>query len=156
MSRRRRAIKRVTLPDPTYNSRLVQMVVNRVMKDGKKQLAYKLVYNTLEALKSKTEEDGLQVFQSAIQNAKPEKEVKAQRVGGATYQIPREVSLERGTVLAIQWILTAARKRAGATFTIKLTNEIFDAFNNTGNAVKRRTEVEKMAEANRAFSRARN
>lgn len=155
MSRRRKAKKREILPDPTYNSRLLHMVVNRVMKNGKKALAYKIVYKTMTNLAEKTKEDPILILEQAINNVKPLVEVKAQRVGGAAYQVPREVNGERGTVLAIQWILSAARSRSGMSAVNKLTNEFLDASNKTGAAMKRRNEVHKMAEANKAFAKFR-
>ena len=155
MSRRRRAKKREILPDPTYDSRLLHMVVNRVMKNGKKSLAYKIVYETMKQLAEKTQQDPVQVLEQAINNVKPLVEVKAQRVGGAAYQVPIEVNLERGTVLAIQWVLVAARSRSGMSTVSKLTNEILDASNKTGAAMKRRNEVHRMAEANKAFAKFR-
>ena len=155
MSRRHRAKKRNILPDPTYDSRLVHMLVNRVMKDGKKSLAYKIVYRTLELLAKKTEQDPVQVLETAIRNVKPLVEVKAQRIGGSAYQVPLEVNPERGTVLAIQWLLFASRNRSGTNSISKLTNEILDASNKTGGAMKRRSEVHRMAEANKAFAKFR-
>lgn len=155
MSRRHRAKKRVISPDPYYDSILVHMLVNRIMKDGKKTLSYKIVYQTMELISEKTEENSLQILEQAIENVKPLVEVKAQRIGGSAYQVPIEVNSERGTVLAIQWILSAARNRAGNSSVLKLTNEILDAFAKTGGAIKRRTEVHRMAEANKAFAKFR-
>lgn len=155
MSRRHRAKKRIILPDPYYDSKLVHMLVNRIMKDGKKTLAYKIVYQTMELITTKTQQNSLQILEKAIENVKPLVEVKAQRIGGSAYQVPLEVNPERGTVLAIQWILTAARNRAGNSSVLKLTNEILDAFEKTGGAIKRRTEVHRMAEANKAFAKFR-
>nr|YP_009673172.1 30S ribosomal protein S7 [Ulva mutabilis]YP_009927323.1 30S ribosomal protein [Ulva compressa]ARO34821.1 30S ribosomal protein [Ulva compressa]QDE53756.1 30S ribosomal protein S7 [Ulva mutabilis]QDE53793.1 30S ribosomal protein S7 [Ulva compressa]QPF96208.1 ribosomal protein S7 [Ulva compressa]QVO50985.1 30S ribosomal protein [Ulva compressa] len=155
MSRRHRAKKRVVSPDPFYDSILVHMLVNRIMKDGKKTLAYKIVYQTMQLISEKTEQNSLQILEQAIENVKPLVEVKAQRIGGSAYQVPIEVNSERGTVLAIQWILSAARNRAGNSSVLKLTNEILDAFAKTGGAIKRRTEVHRMAEANKAFAKFR-
>jgi small subunit ribosomal protein S7 len=155
MSRRHRAKKRVILPDPTYDSQLVHMLVNRVMKKGKKSLAYKIVYQTMEQLAEKTQQDPIKILEEAIRNVKPVVEVKAQRIGGSAYQVPLEVNIERGTVLAMQWILSAARSRSGNSSIVKLTNEILDASNKTGGAIKRRSEVHRMAEANRAFAKFR-
>nr|YP_010020404.1 ribosomal protein S7 [Ulva fenestrata]QOK35323.1 ribosomal protein S7 [Ulva fenestrata] len=155
MSRRHRAKKRIVSPDPYYDSILVHMLVNRIMKDGKKTLAYKIVYQTMQLISEKTEQNSLQILEQAIENVKPLVEVKAQRVGGSAYQVPIEVNSERGTVLAIQWILSAARNRAGNSSVLKLTNEILDAFAKTGGAIKRRTEVHRMAEANKAFAKFR-
>ena len=155
MSRRHRAKKRVVSPDPTYDSRLVHMLVNRVMKAGKKSLAYRIVYQTMEQLANKTQQDPVQVLENAIKNVRPLVEVKAQRVGGSAYQVPLEVNTERGTVLAIQWILSAARNRSGANSIAKLMNELLDASNKTGGAMKKRSEIHRMAEANKAFAKFR-
>ena len=155
MSRRHRAKKRETAADPKYKSPLLQMVVNRVMKNGKKTLAYKIVYQTMDHLKEKTNQEPLHVLTQAITNVKPAVEVKSQRVGGAAYQIPRDVTSERGTILAIRWILSAARSRSGMSTVSKLTNEILDASKKTGAAMKRRNEVHRMAEANKAFAKFR-
>ena len=155
MSRRRRAKKRIIAPDSVYESRLISMLVNRVMKDGKKSLAYKIVYQTMDQIAAKTEKDPIQVFEEAIQNAKPFVEVKARRIGGAAYQVPLEVNTERGTVLALQWVLAAARNRSGRSAISKLTNELIDDSKKTGGAIKKRDEVHRMAEANKAFAKFR-
>lgn len=155
MSRRRRAKKRIIAPDSVYESRLISMLVNRVMKDGKKSLAYKIVYQTMDQIASKTEQDPIQVFEEAIRNTKPLVEVKARRIGGAAYQVPLEVNTERGTVLALQWVLAAARNRSGRSAISKLTNELIDASKKTGGAIKKRDEVHRMAEANKAFAKFR-
>jgi small subunit ribosomal protein S7 len=155
MSRRRRAKKRETMPDPKYQSALLQMLVNRVMKNGKKTLAYKIVYQTMDNLQEKTNQNPIQVLNQAIMNVKPVVEVKSKRVGGAAYQVPRDVKVERGTILAIRWVLTAARSRSGVSTVSKLTNEILDASKKTGAAMKRRNDVHKMAEANKAFAKFR-
>ena len=155
MSRRRRAKKRETMPDPKYHSPLLQMVVNRVMKNGKKTLAYKIVYQTMDRLQEKTDQNPIQVLNEAIMNVKPIVEVKSKRVGGAAYQVPLDVNQERGTVLAIRWILAAARSRSGMSIVSKLTSEILDASKKTGAAMKRRNEVHRMADANKAFAKFR-
>ena len=155
MSRRRRAKKRETMPDPKYQSSLLQMVVNRVMKDGKKTLAYKIVYQTMDRLQEKTEQNPIQVLNEAIMNVRPIVEVKSKRVGGAAYQVPLDVTQERGTILAIRWILAAARSRSGMSIVSKLTSEILDASKKTGAAMKRRNEVHRMADANKAFAKFR-
>lgn len=155
MSRRRRAKKRIVSPDPTYDSRFIHMLVNRVMSHGKKSLAYKIVYQTMESIAEKTQQDPIEVLEQAIKNAKPLVEVKARRIGGAAIQVPLEVDPERGTVLAMQWLLTAARNRSGRSAVSKLTNEVMDAANKTGGAIKRRDEVHRMAEANKAFAKFR-
>ena len=155
MSRRRRAKKRETLPDPKYQSPLLQMVVNRIMKNGKKTLAYKIVYQTMDRLQEKTKQNPTLVLTEAIMNVKPIVEVKSKRVGGAAYQVPLDVNQERGTVLAIRWILAAARSRSGMSIVSKLTSEILDASKKTGAAMKRRNEVHRMADANKAFAKFR-
>ena len=155
MSRRHRAKKRITSPDPTYGSPLVHMFVNRIMKDGKKTLAYRIFYTALDQIKQTTQQDPLIVLEKAVRNVRPEVEVKAKRMGGSALQVPIEVKLERGTVLAIQWILSAARNRPGKTMVVKLTQEILDASKRNGGAMKRRGEVQRMADANKAFARFR-
>lgn len=147
--------RRAVLLDPRYNSPLVQMFVNRVMNHGKKPNAYKIVYAMMFQLSEKTEQDPIEVFQQALQNVRPLVEVKARRVGGSTYQVPREVKNDRGTVLAIRWILLAARSRSGSSFASRLTSEMLDAFNKTGSAMKRRNDIHRMAEANKAFAKFR-
>jgi small subunit ribosomal protein S7 len=153
MSRRRTIKKNTTAPDPVYNSRLIHMIVNRLMKNGKKALAYKMLYDSLKDINEKTELDPLKIVEQAIQNATPSLEVKARRVGGSTFQVPLEVDPERGKALAIRWILLSCRNKTGKSMVSKLTNELIDASNKTGNAVRKRDEVLKMAEANKAFSK---
>jgi small subunit ribosomal protein S7 len=160
MSRKRQSEKRSILPDPLYNSTLVHMFVNRLMKQGKKNLAYNMLYTTLQQIKQKLDSQEksdlpLQVLEKAVRNVQPTVQVKPKRVGGSVLQVPLEVKPSKGTVLAIQWILTAARKRSGPNMVVKLSNEIIDASNQTGGAMKRKTEVERMAEANKAFARFR-
>nr|YP_635884.1 ribosomal protein S7 [Oltmannsiellopsis viridis]Q20EW1.1 RecName: Full=Small ribosomal subunit protein uS7c; AltName: Full=30S ribosomal protein S7, chloroplastic [Oltmannsiellopsis viridis]ABB81952.1 ribosomal protein S7 [Oltmannsiellopsis viridis] len=155
MSRRRQNKPRVITPDPTYDSRLVHMFVNRIMKDGKKSVAYRLFYEAINEIREKTQQDPIKVIEQAVRNATPLVEVKARRVGGSTYQVPLEVSPERGTALAMRWILIACRNRPGRTMVAKLTNEFIDASNNTGSAIKKRDEVHRMAEANQAFAKFR-
>ncbi len=155
MPRRRTPKKRIILPDPVYDSRLIEMIVNRLMKKGKKSLAYRLFYQTLKQIASNSQQDPIKLIEEAVRNATPLVEVKARRVGGSTYQVPVEVNPERGTALALKWILTASRNRAGKTMIIKLTNEFLDASKNIGNAIRKRDEVHKMAEANKAFAKYR-
>jgi small subunit ribosomal protein S7 len=155
MPRRRTPKKRIILPDPVYDSRLIEMIVNRLMKKGKKSLAYRLLYQTLKNIADITQQDPIKLIEDAVRNATPLVEVKARRVGGSTYQVPVEVPPERGTALALKWILTASRNRSGKTMISKLTNEILDASKNVGNAIKKRDEVHKMAEANKAFAKYR-
>lgn len=155
MPRRRTPKKRTILPDPVYDSRLIEMIVNRLMKKGKKSLAYRLCYQTLKNIADTTQQDPIQFIEEAVRNATPLVEVKARRVGGSTYQVPVEVPPERGTALALKWILTASRNRSGKTMISKLTNEILDASKNVGNAIKKKDEIHRMAEANKAFAKYR-
>ena len=155
MSRRRTAIKRIPTPDPVYESRLVHMIVNRLMKKGKKSIAYNIMYETLEEIGETTQEDPIKLLEQAVRNVTPVVEVKSRQIGGSTYQVPLEVHPERGTTLAISWILTASRSRPGRTMISKFKNEIIDASKNLGNAIRKRDEVHKMAEANKAFAKYR-
>ena len=155
MSRRHVAKKRVISPDPVYNSRLVHMITNRLMKDGKKSLAFRLMYKSLQQIGEATQQDPIKVIEQAVRNATPLVEVKSRRIGGSTYQVPLEVNLERGTALAIRWLLASCRNRSGRDMVTNLTNEFLDASKNMGNAIKKRDEVHKMAEANKAFAKYR-
>jgi small subunit ribosomal protein S7 len=155
MSRRRKAVKRVVSPDPVYDSRLVEMVVNRLMKQGKKSIAYRIMYQVLEEIGETTQEDPIKVLEQAIRNVTPVVEVKSRRIGGSNYQVPLEVHPERGTTLAISWILAASASRPGRTMASKFKNELMDAAKNLGNAIRKRDEVHKMAEANKAFAKYR-
>lgn len=147
--------RRATVRDPRYDSPLVQMFVNRVMRHGKKPCAYRIVYDMMTRLGKMTDRDPIDVFQQALVNVKPSVEVKAKRVGGSTYQVPHEVKDDRGNVLAIRWILNAARRRSGSSFAIRLSYEMNDAYLKTGSAMKRRNDIHRMAEANKAFARFR-
>ena len=144
--------RRNILPDPVYNSVLAQRFINRLMLDGKKSLASRLVYRAFDTIEKKTKEDPFRVFSKAMDNVKPELEVKARRVGGATYQVPVEVRMDRKISLAIRWILKYARERSEKTMIERLASEIIDAYNNKGGAVKKREDTLKMAEANKAFA----
>ena len=152
MSRRSKPAKRIPLADPVYNSVDVSKFINRVMRRGKKSLAERIFYTTLEAIKERTNQDPLEVFQKAMSNATPLLEVKARRIGGSTYQVPIEVKADRGFALSSSWIIEAAKKRSGKSFKDKLTNEIIDASNGQGAACKKREDTHKMAEANKAFA----
>jgi small subunit ribosomal protein S7 len=152
MPRRNRPDKRKISPDIRYNSVPVNAFINNVMKNGKKSLATRLVYDAFDLIEEQTKRDGLEVFEDAIKNVSPVMEVKPRRVGGATYQIPMEVSSDRRFTLATRWILGSARSRSGRSFSEKLAAELIDAANNTGPAIRKREETHKMAEANRAFS----
>lgn len=150
--RRRRAPERIIAPDPKYNSVLVSKFINNLMWDGKKETARKILYKSLELIQKKTGEDGYQIFLKAIENVKPEIEVRARRVGGATYQVPVEIRPKRQISLAINWIIQAARSRSERTMIERLANELIDASKGIGNAVKIRENTHKMAEANRVFA----
>jgi len=150
--RRGKPEERVIPPDIRYNSVNVQTMILHIMKRGKKSLAVRLMYDAMDLIKERTEKNPLEVFDTALRNVSPAMEVRPRRVGGATYQVPMEVSVERRTTLAIRWILTAARDRSGKSFPDKLASELIDALNETGTAIRKRDEAHKMAEANRAFS----
>ena len=152
MARRREAEKRKILPDPKYNDVLVGRFINSIMRKGKKSLAERLLYSALDQVGEKTKEEQLMVFKKAIDNAAPMLEVRSRRVGGATYQIPVEVNHGRRTALSIRWLIANAKSRSGRNMADKLTNEIIDAYKNTGGAVKKKEDVHRMAEANKAFA----
>jgi small subunit ribosomal protein S7 len=152
MPRRNRPEKREIAPDIKYNSVLVAMFINKLMVDGKKSTAQRILYDAIELAEARARRPGLELFEQAIKNATPILEVKPRRVGGATYQVPVEVEPGRRLSLAIRWLVQAARKRSGKTMAEKLANELLDAANNTGATVKRREDTHKMAEANRAFA----
>ncbi len=152
MSRRSVNKKRPVPPDPVYNSRLVNMTIRRVMKSGKNSLASRIVYDAFTTIGERTGKEPLEVFEQAIKNLTPLVEVKARRVGGATYQVPMEVQPARGTTLALRWLIHFARNRGGRTMAGRLANEIMDAANETGAAIKKREETHRMAEANKAFA----
>lgn len=152
MSRRSTRKKRPVPPDPVYNSRLVNMTIRRVMRSGKNSLASNIVYDAFSIVAERTGKDALEVFEQAMKNLTPLVEVKARRVGGATYQVPMEVKPSRGTTLALRWLIQFSRSRGGRTMAGKLANEIMDAANETGSAMKRREETHRMAEANKAFA----
>lgn len=152
MSRRGNIKKRPIPPDPVYNSCLISMTIRRVMKSGKKSVASGIVYDALAIIGERTGNDALEVFEKAIKNLTPLVEVKARRVGGATYQVPMEVRSSRGTTLALRWLIRYSRIRGGRTMSGKLANEILDASNETGGAMKKRDETHRMAEANKAFA----
>lgn len=152
MSRRSKAKIVEVPPDPVFNSRLLNMTIRRVMKDGKKSLASRIVYDALSIVAERTSTEPLETFEKAIRNLTPLVEVKARRVGGATYQVPMEVSASRGTTLALRWLIRFSRTRTGKSMSMKLANEIMDAANETGGAIRKREETHKMAEANKAFA----
>jgi small subunit ribosomal protein S7 len=152
MSRRTVIQKRPIQPDPVHNSRLVSMMVRRLMKSGKKSLAYRLIYDAFKVIEERTGSDPLETFERAVRNATPLVEVKARRVGGATYQVPMEVRSDRGIALALRWLTQYSRQRSGRTMASKLANELMDAANETGSAIRKREETHRMAEANKAFA----
>ncbi|MGO8869227.1 MAG: 30S ribosomal protein S7 [Alphaproteobacteria bacterium] len=152
MSRRRRAEKREVLPDPKFGDRVLSKFMNSLMYEGKKSVAEGVVYSALETIEKKTGQDPIKVFREALDNVRPAIEVRSRRVGGATYQVPVEVRQERSQALAIRWLIGAARSRSEYTMIERLSNELLDAANNRGSAVKKREDTHRMAEANRAFS----
>ena len=150
--RKRRAVKRDVLPDPIYKSKVVTKLINRIMLDGKKGVAEKILYEAFDQVKTKTGEDPVVVFEKALENIKPQLEVKSKRVGGSNYQVPVEVSATRSQTLGLRWLVNYARLRNGHTMADNLADEIIDASNGTGNAVKKREDTHRMAEANKAFA----
>ena len=156
MSRRRKAVKRPTLPDPRHGSPLVSTLVNAVMQSGKKALAKRIVYGAIEKMEEKfAQGNPVDLVLGALENIRPKIEVKSRRVGGATYQVPIEVPFERQQSLAFRWVVKAASARKGAPMADSLATELIDAYNNTGSVVKKREETHKMAQANRAFAHLR-
>ena len=152
MSRKGNIPKREVLPDPIYNSKVVTKLINSIMYDGKKGTAQQICYDAFATLADKTGKEAIEVFEEAMNNIMPLLEVKARRIGGATYQVPIEVRTERRQTLGIRWLLIAARKRSERGMSAKLAAELLDASNNTGSAVKKREDTHKMAEANKAFA----
>ena len=150
--RKRRAIKRDVLPDPVYNSKVVTKLVNQIMLDGKKGTAQKILYEAFDIIKEKTGEEPMDIYNKALENIKPALEVKSRRVGGSNYQVPVEVSDDKSQTLALRWLVNYARLRGGHTMAENLANEIIDASNGVGAAVKKREDTHKMAEANKAFA----
>ncbi len=152
MSRRRRPEKREILPDPKFKDQILSKFMNNLMLDGKKSVAESIVYGAMETMEAKAKTSPVQMFHDALENVKPQIEVRSRRVGGATYQVPVEVRPERAQALAIRWLITAARNRSETTMAARLSSELLDAANNRGNAVKKREDTHRMADANRAFS----
>nr|YP_009315611.1 Ribosomal protein S7 [Liagora brachyclada]SCW24269.1 Ribosomal protein S7 [Liagora brachyclada] len=152
MSRRNTSKKRLVQTDPIYQSKLVSMLTVRILKNGKKSLAQKIIYNSLELIKEKSQSDPLEILEQAVRNTTPLVEVKARRVGGSTYQVPIEVRAYRGTNLALRWITRFAKDRSGKNMASKLANEIMDAASETGSSIRKREETHRMAEANKAFA----
>ncbi len=150
--RKRRAVKRDVLADPIYNSKLVTKLINTIMIDGKKGVAQTILYDAFEIVKEKTNKEPMEVFEKALANIKPALEVKSRRVGGANYQVPVEVKADRSQALGLRWLVNYARLRNGHTMAENLANEIIDASNGVGAAVKKREDMHRMAEANKAFA----
>jgi small subunit ribosomal protein S7 len=152
MSRRRRPEKREILPDPKFKDQVLSKFMNNLMMDGKKSVAESIVYGAMSTMETRAKADPIQLFHDALNNVKPQIEVRSRRVGGATYQVPVEVRPERAQALAIRWLISAARSRSEKTMSARLSGELMDAANNRGNAVKKREDTHRMADANRAFS----
>jgi len=150
--RKRRAEKRDVLADPMYNSKLVTKLINRIMYDGKKGIAQTILYDAFNIIKEKTSKEPMEVYEKAMENIKPALEVKSRRVGGANYQVPIEVRADRSQALALRWLVNYSRLRGGHSMAENLANEIIDAAGGTGGSVKKREDVHKMAEANKAFA----
>ena len=152
MSRKRKAPKKVLVVDPKYKSAIVPKLINSIMYDGKKTIAEKIVYDAIEKIKSKSKDEPISVFNEAINNIRPTIEVKSRRVGGATYQVPVEVKAKRSQTLALRWLIEASRKRKDKKMSDKIFNEIYDAYQNKGSAIKKKDDTHKMAESNKAFA----
>jgi len=152
MSRKKQAPKRIFYPDPKYGSLILAKFINFVMYDGKKTTSEKIIYDALEKIKNKAKVDPIKIFNEAIDNIRPNLEVRSRRVGGATYQVPQEVKLKRSQTLALRWLLEASRKRKNKTMSDKLFNELMDASQKKGAAIKKREDTHRMAESNKAFA----
>ena len=152
MSRKRKAPIRKVYPDPKFHSEVISKFINSIMYDGKRSTAEKILYDALEKIKSKNKEDPLKIFNTAISNVKPNLECRSRRVGGATYQVPVEVKSKRSQALALRWLIDASRKRKDKKMSDKIFNEIYDAYQNKGSAIKKKEDTHKMAESNKAFA----
>ena len=152
MSRKRKAPKKIPIVDPKYKSVIIPKLINSIMLDGKKTIAEKIVYDAIDKIKLKSKDEPISVFNEAINNVRPTVEVRSRRVGGATYQVPVEVKTKRSQALALRWIIDASRKRKDKKMSDKLFNEIFDAYQNRGAAIKKKEDTHKMAESNKAFA----
>ena len=152
MSRKRKAPKKIPIVDPKYKSVIIPKLINSIMLDGKKTIAEKIVYDAIDKIKSKSKDEPLTVFNDAINNVRPTVEVRSRRGGGATYQVPVEVKAKRSQALALRWIIDASRKRKDKKMSDKLFNEIFDAYQKRGSAIKKKEDTHKMAESNKAFA----
>ena len=152
MSRKRKAPKKIPVIDPKYKSTIIPKLINSIMYDGKKTIAEKIIYDAIEKIKSKSKDEPLNVFNDAINNIRPTVEVRSRRVGGATYQVPVEVKSKRSQALALRWLVDASRKRKDKNMSDKIFNELYDAYEKKGSAVKKKEDVHKMAESNKAFA----
>ena len=152
MSRKRKAPKKISILDPRYKSATISKLINSIMYDGKKTIAEKIVYQAMEKIKSKSKDEPINVFNEAINNIRPTVEVRSRRVGGATYQVPVEVKSKRSQALALRWLINASRKRKNKNMSDKIFNEIYDAYQNKGSAIKKKEDTHRMAESNKAFA----
>ena len=152
MSRKRSAPKKISIIDSRYKSTIIPKLINSIMYDGKKTIAEKIVYDALEKIKSKTKDEPINIFNDAIKNVRPSVEVRSRRVGGATYQVPVEVKSKRAQALALRWLIDASRKRKDKKMSDKIFNEIYDAYQHRGSAIKKKEDTHKMAESNKAFA----
>ena len=152
MSRKRKAPKKIPIVDPKYKSQIIPKLINSIMYDGKKTVAEKIVYDAIDKIKSKSKDEPITIFNQAISNIRPTVEVRSRRVGGATYQVPVEVKAKRAQALALRWLIDASRKRKDKNMSDKIFNELYDAYEKKGAAVKKREDVHKMAESNKAFA----
>ncbi len=152
MSRKKRAPKKIPIVDPVYKSPIIPKLINSIMYDGKKTVAEKIIYEAIDKIKTKSKDQPLNVFNEAINNIKPTVEVRSRRVGGATYQVPVEVKSKRSQALALRWLIDASRKRKDKNMSDKIFNEIYDAYQNRGSAIKKKEDTHKMAESNKAFA----
>ena len=152
MSRKKKAPKKIPVVDPKYKSNVIPKLINSIMYDGKKTVAEKIIYDAIYKIKSKSKDEPITVFNEAINNIRPTVEVRSRRVGGATYQVPVEVKSKRSQALALRWLIDASRKRKDKNMSDKIFNEIFDAYQNRGSAIKKKEDTHKMAESNKAFA----
>ena len=152
MSRKKRAPKKIPIVDPVYKSTIIPKLINSIMYDGKKTVAEKIIYEAINKIKTKSKDEPLNIFNEAINNIKPTVEVRSRRVGGATYQVPVEVKSKRSQALALRWLIDASRKRKDKNMSDKIFNEIYDAYQNRGAAIKKKEDTHKMAESNKAFA----
>ena len=152
MSRKRKAPKKIPIVDPRYKSVIIPKLINSIMYDGKKTVAEKIIYDAIDKIKSKSKDEPITIFNEAINNIRPTVEVKARRVGGATYQVPVEVKPKRAQALALRWLIDASRKRKDKNMSDKIFNEIYDAYQNKGSAIKKKEDTHRMAESNKAFA----